>query len=148
METLGYGSHLILDGFKADAGALLDEAKLRTLLEALAEALEPRMTPKVLLERLDGPQGGWSGAVLQAESHVTLHTFPELQAVTLSVFSRRGLDVRRLSEALEAHLGIRRFESHLKNHSRTLAKDPARQRRTLLGDRQYAAVRLQDLAVL
>ena len=67
---------------------------------------------------------------------------------TASVFSRHGLDVRELSELLARHCGARRFESHLKNHGRTMAKDLARRRRTLLGDRQYAALRLQDQVIL
>lgn len=148
METLGYGTHLLLDGFKADERALADEAAVRAAVLALAQALEPRHAPDVLLEHLDGPLGGHSAAALLAESHLTLHTFPAAQRLSASVFSRHGLDVKALSELLSRHCGARRFESHLKNHGRTMAKGLERRRRTLLGDRQYAALRLQDQVIL
>ena len=155
METLGYGSHLILDGFRAERGAeqpkpaspLADEARLRSLLRTLALGLEPKLEPEVWLERQNEGEPGYSGAVWQAESHLAVHSFERLGALTLSVFSRRGLDPRAFERALEP-FGLRRFESHLKNHAKTMARESAQRRRTLLGDRRYAALRLADLAVL
>lgn len=150
MESLGYGTHLIIDGFKGQAAYLGERAQAERLLQDIAALLEPRNAkpPAVLLESCGAPTPGLSAALLQAEAYVTLHTFTEMQAASLTVFSRHGSDLGSLTERLEAFYGLRRFESHLKNHARTMVKDLERRRRTLLGDRQYAALRLQDQVVL
>jgi S-adenosylmethionine/arginine decarboxylase-like enzyme len=145
VETLGYGAHLIIDGFLAEPAHLADAGRAETLLRDLAGLLEPKGKPLLTFHPDDG---GLSGAALLAEAHLSIHTFADLGALTLSVFSRRGLDPKVVTERLEAHYGLRRFESHLKNHGRTMAKDEEQRRRTLRGDRQYARARLKDQTAL
>ncbi|UXH77864.1 S-adenosylmethionine decarboxylase family protein [Roseateles amylovorans] len=53
----------------------------------------------------DGQPGGVTGMLLLAESHVALHTWPELGAVTLDVYvCNYGGDNAPKAEALMAHL--------------------------------------------
>lgn len=145
METLGYGAHLIIDGFLADPAHLADADRAETLLRDLAALLEPKGKP---LLTLHPDERGLSGAALLAEAHLTVHTFSDLGALALSVFSRRGIDPKLVTERLEALYGLRRFESHLKNHGRTMAKGEAQRHRALRGDRQYARTRLKDQTAL
>jgi S-adenosylmethionine decarboxylase len=53
-----------------------------------------------LFHRFEGP-GGVTGMVLLAESHLALHTWPELAAVTLDVFvCNRGADRSAAAQAV------------------------------------------------
>ena len=142
METLGYGTHLIIDGFAADAATLGDTAGLEAFLLEQATRLEPgkRAAPEV--HTVEVMPTGLSAALLLPESHLSLHTFIESRILTLSVFSRHGLALGSLTDSLVEAFGVRRFESHLSNHSRTMSKEDARRTRTLHGERSYAAVRL------
>ena len=143
METLGYGTHLILDGFNADAKSL-EEAVITDFLKGLAELLEPgkQVTPEV--RPVEDLPSGFSAALLLPESHATLHTFNEARVLSLQVFSRHGLELSDLNRRLGSAFGVRRFESHISNHSKTMSKDPERRARTLLGDRSYAGLRLTE----
>ena len=143
METLGYGTHLILDGFNADVNSL-EEAVITDFLKGLAGLLEPgkNVTPEI--RPVEDLPAGFSAALLLPESHATLHTFTEARVLSLQVFSRHGLELTDLNKRLGRTFGVRRFESHISNHSKTMSKDPERRARTLLGDRSYASLRLTE----
>ena len=100
------GLHLTADlsGCKADSPLMLDPAALRQLcVEAVAAAglgavaeLFHAFTPAA-----NQPQGGITGVVLLAESHLAIHTWPELGAVTLDVYvCNLGQDNSAKAEAL------------------------------------------------
>ncbi|MBV8500585.1 MAG: adenosylmethionine decarboxylase [Paucibacter sp.] len=100
------GLHLTADlaGCTADQPLMLDPAALRALcLHAVAEAglgavaeLFHRFVPAT-----GQPQGGITGVVLLAESHLAVHTWPELGAVTLDVYvCNLGQDNSSKAEAL------------------------------------------------
>jgi S-adenosylmethionine decarboxylase proenzyme len=79
------GLHLAAELHRCAAQSLLCEAgALRALcLQAVAEA---GLTPVGDLFHHFGAGGGVTGVVLLAESHVAVHTWPELAAVTLDVY--------------------------------------------------------------
>ena len=141
METLGYGTHLILDGFNADASTL-EEGVITDFLTGLADLLEPGKNVNPEIRPVEDLPSGFSAALLLPESHATLHTFDEARVLSLQVFSRHGLELSDLNKRLSRAFGVRRFESHISNHSKTMSKDPERRARTLLGDRSYASLRL------
>jgi len=80
------GLHLTADlrGCSADAAAMRDPVALRTLC-ADAVARSGLTAVGELFHRFDHG-GGVTGVVLLAESHLAVHTWPELQAVTLDVY--------------------------------------------------------------
>jgi len=80
------GLHLTADlqGCPAAAPAMRDAAALRSLcLAAVAQA--GLQAVGELFHPFPGPSGV-TGMVLLAESHLAVHTWPELQAVTLDVY--------------------------------------------------------------
>lgn len=99
------GLHLTADlgGCAADSAAMHDPEALRqACLQAVAEAgLRP---VGELFHRFPAP-GGVTGVVLLAESHLAVHTWPELGAVTLDVFvcNRHG-DQHARAETLLSRL--------------------------------------------
>jgi S-adenosylmethionine decarboxylase len=111
-----HGLHLTADlrGCAPDRPALVDAHALRALcLEAVAAA---GLTPVGELFHAF-PGGGATGVVLLSESHLAVHTWPELTAVTLDVYvCNLGTDnsdrARHLLAALERAFGAERAERH------------------------------------
>ena len=101
MIWLMHGLHLTADlrGCAADAAPLVAPQALRALcLQAVAAAgLQP---VGELFHPFPAP-GGITGVVLLAESHLAVHTWPELGAVTLDVYvCNFGADNSAKAEAL------------------------------------------------
>ena len=108
--------HLTADLHGCSAAELLvDCDALRALsLRAVAEA---GLTPVADLFHPFGAGSGVTGVVLLSESHLALHTWPELAAVTLDVYvCNRQVDnterAAALLEALERAFAPARCERH------------------------------------
>lgn len=100
------GLHLTADlnGCDPRAAVMTDQAALRAL--CLAAVSEAGLTPVGELFHRFGDGGqGLTGVVLLAESHLALHTWPELGAVTLDVYvCNYGTDNSARADALLAKL--------------------------------------------
>jgi len=96
-----HGLHLTADlrGCPARCAALTDPDALRN--DCLAAVHAVGLTPVgELFHRFAAP-GGVTGVVLLAESHLAVHTWPELAAVTLDVYvCNLGADNRARAEQL------------------------------------------------
>ena len=87
--------HLIIDGFGGDADMMWDTERLRSFLDEYPSNLG--MTKITVPEVLEyhGPNpsdGGISGFVIIAESHISVHTFPHRDYVNIDVFSCKSFD--------------------------------------------------------
>lgn len=103
-----HGLHLTADlhGCPPDAPAMRDAAALRALclhevaaagLQAVGDLFHPFQPAQ------PGAPAGVTGVVLLAESHLAVHTWPELRGVTLDVYvCNFGRDNRARAEALLA----------------------------------------------
>lgn len=99
------GLHLTADlsGCDARAPSMTDPAALRSVcLDAVREA---GLVPVGELFHTFPPPGGVTGVVLLAESHLAVHTWPELGAVTLDAYvCNYGGDNSARAERLVARL--------------------------------------------
>ena len=87
---MGFGPHLVFDGFGCPRERLEDLTALYRLLDGLPDRIRMTkiMPPYVFRHGLpEDPAGGLSGFVLIAESHISLHTFPGRGYVNADVFS-------------------------------------------------------------
>jgi len=84
------GLHLTADlyGCQCDAALLTDAARLATLCRGAVDAAGLTVVDEKFFTFPDyqGEPGGVTGAVLLAESHLALHTWPERSGVTLDVY--------------------------------------------------------------
>jgi len=84
------GLHLTADlSGCAELALLVDQCGLARSCRATAEAAELTVVGEHwhrFPDRPDGQPGGITGMLLLAESHVAIHTWPELAAVTLDVY--------------------------------------------------------------
>lgn len=103
------GLHLTADlyGCACDPSLLTDESALARLCRAAIADVGLTLVADRLFTfpHWKGQPGGVTGALLLAESHLALHTWPELAAVTLDVYvCNRDADNGAAAEALLAAL--------------------------------------------
>lgn len=111
------GLHLTADlsGCPPSAAVMTDSAALRTLCLAAVEEVALTPVGELFHRFADGP--GITGVVLLAESHLAVHTWPELGAVTLDVYvCNFGADNSARAEALMARLEAAFGASHVERH--------------------------------
>ena len=87
--------HLVVDGYGADPEKLQDEDLLYRFLDEYPDAIgmTKMIPPQVYTYRGRTPEDwGLSGFVLIAESHISVHTFPDRRYVNIDVFSCKEFD--------------------------------------------------------
>lgn len=94
---LHFGEHLTIDGYGGDPDLLNNQALVTDLLSELPELLDMHrlIEPQVVLapENHEKDPGGWSGFVIIAESHISVHTFPRRGFVSADVYTcKNGID--------------------------------------------------------
>lgn len=93
------GLHLLIELWGArglDDPEAIEDALCRAAVEAHATVLHSHM------HRFT-PNGGVSGVVVLAESHITIHTWPERDYAAVDVFMCGACDPHRAVEAIRAH---------------------------------------------
>ena len=95
MDTIG--RHLIVELYDCDRALLDDVERMRRLLTDAAQAVGATVLAEAL-HRYE-PQGV-SGVVLIAESHLSVHTWPEAGYAAVDIFTCGGLDPRAAIESL------------------------------------------------
>ncbi len=106
-----FGPHLILEAYGCPQNLLADLGLVSQTLDSYPEQLDMTkiMPPYVFRYQGTVPDDwGVSGVVLIAESHISIHTFPEKGFVTLDIFSCREFDV---DEAINYFASIFKPES-------------------------------------
>lgn len=96
-----FGPHLVLEAYGCPQEPLKDLNLLSQMLDAYPEQLDMTkiMPPYVFKYRGAVPDDwGVSGVVLIAESHISIHTFPDKGFVTLDIFSCRDFDIDKAIE--------------------------------------------------
>jgi S-adenosylmethionine decarboxylase len=87
--------HLAIDGFGADSETLRDLEVVRRFLDEYPSAIGMNkiVPPQVYMYRGPVPEDwGVSGFVLIAESHISVHTFPDRGYINIDIFSCKEFD--------------------------------------------------------
>ena len=108
--------HVIIDGYDGDPDRLASEDTVRVLLERCPEAMDMTkiMPPFVVRYQGSKPEDwGISGFVMIAESHISIHTFPERGLLWADAFSCKGFDFAPIVEELRASFGLRDVQSQV-----------------------------------
>jgi S-adenosylmethionine decarboxylase len=91
MQTIHFGEHLTLDGYRGNFQQLNNQHIVKECLYDLPERLG--------MTRLSDPQvyfaqgnaikdpGGWSGYVIIMESHISIHTFPQRGFASIDIYT-------------------------------------------------------------
>ncbi len=91
---MNFGAHLTIDGYGGDKEKLNNFELVYNILNKLPEEIEMRklMPPYVAITPpvSEKDEGGISGFVMIAESHISIHTFPEKGFVSADVYTCRN----------------------------------------------------------
>ena len=143
--AVGFGPHLVFDGFGCPRERLEDLTALYRLLDGLPDRIRMTkiMPPYVFRHgQPEDPAGGLSGFVLIAESHISLHTFPGRGYVNADVFSCETFDVEDALAALREAFAPARVEWKLLDRGREFPKHIAASRAIVNRDRRQVKLRL------
>lgn len=125
LDDTARGDEWVVEAFGCDAERLADRAALEELFDRMVDELALRPVGAGQWHVFP-PPGGITGMLLLAESHLTVHTFPEHRSLCLNLFCctprARWAFEQRLTEMLGAELVTVR---HLE---RTYSGDPVGER--------------------
>ena len=98
METTNFGMHITLDGYGGDYDLLNDKDYVLSCLNDLPGQLGMRKLSQPEIYHADdngkNDPGGWSGFVIIAESHISMHTFPARKFISADVYTcKNDLDL-------------------------------------------------------
>ena len=97
--------HLVIDGYGGDRGKMWDESLVRNFLSeypavlGMTKICEPRV---LTYDAPDEEDSGVSGFVIIAESHISIHTFPNREYANVDVFSCKSFDRDRAYDDIVA----------------------------------------------
>jgi S-adenosylmethionine decarboxylase len=94
-NSLGFGPHLMLDCYSCNKEKLADLDLIYDTLDNFPTkiGMNKIMPPYVFRYQGTVPQDwGISGVVLIAESHITIHTFPDKDHAFIDIFSCKSFD--------------------------------------------------------
>jgi S-adenosylmethionine decarboxylase len=106
---LGFGQHLMLDGYGCPYKNLTDLDRIYEFLNQCPDLIHMTkiMPPYAFKYSGKVPQDwGLSGFVLIAESHISIHTFPEKGYLSIDVFSCKDFDVQTAVDFATKVFGI------------------------------------------
>ena len=87
--------HLVIDGHGCDAAQLSDAERVRRFLDEFPDRISmTKITPPAVYTYRGPTPEDWgvSGFVIIAESHISVHTFPDREYVNIDVFSCKEFD--------------------------------------------------------
>ncbi len=111
-----FGPHLTIDGKKCDKSKLSDLALVFKVLDDLPSiiGMTKIMPPYSIIYHGAVPKDwGISGFVMIAESHISIHTFPEKEFVFIDLFSCKMFDVEKAIKYLVDAFGIKDMDKEM-----------------------------------
>lgn len=113
-----FGEHITIDGYGGEPALLNDEnVVLSALLDLSQQQGMTPLVPPVVVEAPDNQikdPGGWTGFLVIAESHISIHTFPRRQFLSADLYTcRNGLSREDVLQFLTDRFGLAEVESTL-----------------------------------
>ena len=110
--------HLIIDGFGANRKMLESEDMIYDLLDRYPSQIGmTKVAPPQVFKYVGSKPEDWgiSGFVLIAESHISIHTFPDRCYVNIDIFSCKDFDSEYAIQELKAIFEFDEIQKYLLN---------------------------------
>ncbi len=110
--------HLIIDGFGANRKMLESEDMIYDLLDRYPSQIGmTKVAPPQVYKYVGSKPEDWgiSGFVLIAESHISIHTFPDRCYVNIDIFSCKDFDSEYAIQELKAIFEFDEIQKYLLN---------------------------------
>lgn len=139
---IGFGPHLMLDGYGCDKKRLQDLNLIYRILDELPAkiGMTKIMPPYVFkYSGLKPEDWGLSGFVLIAESHISIHTFPEKNFVSVDIFSCKAFDLEFAGDYFRTAFGMEKVECNVLDRGTEFPKDLNGATRVVRAERRRVA---------
>ena len=108
--------HLVVDGYTNDSNHISDKELIRTFLDECPDQI--RMTkisePHVISYRGKvSKDWGISGIVLIAESHISIHTFPDRLFFNVDIFSCKSFDADMVIQEIKKKFVVNQIKTRI-----------------------------------
>ena len=115
--SIHFGEHLTLDGYGGDEALLDNKEVVLECLDKLPELLDMHKMSVPQIYHSDGNDikdpGGWTGVVVIAESHISVHTFPKRGFVSADVYTcKNGMDNDFIINFFKEKFALKEVETH------------------------------------
>lgn len=111
---IGFGPHLMVDGYNGNFETLASVEAIANFLDTLpAEIGMTKIMPPYVFKYDGGDKPedwGVSGFVIIAESHISIHTFPEKGYFSIDIFSCKDFDIPAALEIIKSFFGTEDLE--------------------------------------
>lgn len=112
-----FGEHITIDGYGGNPKHLDDEQAVLSALRELCDHLGMHaLTEPLVIRAPEGhtkDPGGWTGFLIIAESHISIHTFPRRRFLTADVYScQNGIDRAAIIEFFKTTFELEEIETH------------------------------------
>jgi S-adenosylmethionine decarboxylase len=110
-----FGEHLMIDGYGGNESKLNDRDLVLNCLNELPEKLGMKKlaAPQIYFAEANDLKdpGGWTGVVVIAESHISIHTFPKRGFVTADVYTcKSGMNNDLILDYFKSAFELRELE--------------------------------------
>lgn len=106
--------HLLIDGYGADPELLADQSLIEEFLDEFPSQIGMTKISSPQIHNYVGevPEDwGVSGFVIIAESHISIHTFPDRQYVNIDIFSCKEFDDQSTLDKLQTRFNLTNVRS-------------------------------------
>jgi S-adenosylmethionine decarboxylase len=112
-----FGEHLTIDGYGGSLEKLNNKNYVANCLDELPELLGMKKLcqPQIFFAPESGEKdpGGWSGFVVIAESHISIHTFPVRGFLTADVYScKNNMDCKYIIDYFRKKFDLKEIEEN------------------------------------
>ncbi len=108
--------HLIIDGYSGNAQKMQDVDFIYQLLDTYPSQIGmTKISPPQVSKYIGSKPEDWgvSGFVLIAESHISIHTFPERSYINIDIFSCKEFDAEQTIRDLQQQFGLAEIRSYI-----------------------------------
>ena len=123
---IGFGQHLMIDGYGGDRDRLEDLDGLYGFLDAYPTKMGmTKIMPPYVFKYVGSKPEDWglSGVVLIAESHISVHTFPDKGFVSVDFYSCKWFNTEAAVNEVKAVFGLKKLEVNCLDRGREFPRD-------------------------
>lgn len=117
MSTINFGEHLTIDGYGGSYEKLNNENLVFETLDSLPGlvGMDKLSVPQVFFAKGndDKDPGGWTGFVVIAESHISIHTFPARGFLSADIYTcKNGMDTEYILNYFKNKFSLSEIEKN------------------------------------
>lgn len=112
----GMGNHLIIDAYGCNRKHIDNMEIIRIFLKELAQKIDMKIIdgPKVIKHEADNKEErGVTGFTILAESHISIHTYPEKGFFSLDIFTCKEFDMENAKNFVKRTFSVKKLKDFL-----------------------------------